>query len=156
MEITCRTCKQTKPALEFYFDKRKAGHHYKECKKCAGQRSIQNLHKRMENPEFKAQYAAKQSEAYYRLYQGKRTERHRQNEVWRKYHLSNEQYQEMLDAQNNECACCHDPFTRTPHVDHDHSTDKVRGLLCGPCNHGIGLLGDTLEGLLKAVAYLQS
>lgn len=95
----------------------------------------------------------KQREAWYKLYQGKRTESNRQNELQRRYHLSNEQYQAMLTAQNNACACCHDEFTKTPHVDHDHETDEVRGLLCSDCNHGIGFLGDTLEGVLKAVAY---
>ena len=40
-------------------------------------------------------------------------------------------------------------------VDHDHQTGALRGLLCGSCNRGIGLLpGDSLEGVLLAAAYL--
>lgn len=40
-------------------------------------------------------------------------------------------------------------------VDHDHTTGRVRGVLCNWCNTAIGRLGDTLEGVLKAVRYLE-
>ncbi len=39
--------------------------------------------------------------------------------------------------------------------DHDHGTSVFRGWLCGSCNRGIGLLGDNIEGLKKALAYLE-
>jgi len=41
------------------------------------------------------------------------------------------------------------------YLDHCHDTDVFRGWLCHKCNVGIGLLGDTLEGLNKAIAYLE-
>ena len=41
-------------------------------------------------------------------------------------------------------------------VDHDHKTQRVRGMLCHGCNKGIGMLGDTLEAVLAAVEYLQA
>ena len=40
-------------------------------------------------------------------------------------------------------------------VDHDHNTMEIRGLLCDPCNTGLGLLGDNTEGLLSALRYLE-
>lgn len=40
-------------------------------------------------------------------------------------------------------------------LDHDPVNIKFRGWLCGPCNRAIGALGDTLEGLMKAVEYLK-
>ena len=53
-----------------------------------------------------------------------------------------ELYDEMLNSQGNVCALC---GTDTPggrwnrfHADHDHNTDKPRGLLCMSCNHTIG------------------
>lgn len=40
-------------------------------------------------------------------------------------------------------------------VDHDHKTDKVRGLLCDACNRGIGFLREDLKTFKKAIKYLE-
>ena len=40
-------------------------------------------------------------------------------------------------------------------LDHDHVTDKFRGWICNECNTGMGLLGDNIEGLEKALHYLR-
>lgn len=42
------------------------------------------------------------------------------------------------------------------HVDHDHVTDTVRGLLCRTCNLGLGMLGDSIEKLQLAMDYLMA
>jgi Recombination endonuclease VII len=41
------------------------------------------------------------------------------------------------------------------HLDHDHATGAFRGWLCMCCNTAIGKLGDTVEGLNRAVAYIE-
>lgn len=46
------------------------------------------------------------------------------------------------------------PGERQLALDHDHDTNKFRGWLCWQCNTGLGLLGDTLVGLMKAVQYV--
>jgi hypothetical protein len=49
--------------------------------------------------------------------------------------VTDEQYAAMLDAQGGHCALCPStPKTRRLHVDHDHATGKLRGLLCHRCN----------------------
>jgi hypothetical protein len=49
--------------------------------------------------------------------------------------LTYPQYLEMLEAQNGQClGCGKEPQGRALHVDHDHETGRVRGLLCTPCN----------------------
>lgn len=53
------------------------------------------------------------------------------------------------------CEACKRVFVGTPHADHVHGTDIFRGWLCGQCNTGIGMLGDNIEGLGRAIAYLE-
>ena len=55
------------------------------------------------------------------------------------------------------CECCGQPPGKYAlALDHDHVTGAFRGWLCGKCNVAIGMLGDTLDGVLRAVQYLQS
>ena len=80
-----------------------------------------------------------------------------QRRWWRErvYGITDEIYEQMLESQGNACACCRSPFGESrPHIDHDHETGLVRGLLCRGCNVGIGALGDDLEGVQRAAAYL--
>lgn len=54
------------------------------------------------------------------------------------------------------CECCGNPSGKYRfNLDHSHTTGKFRGWLCNKCNAAIGALGDTLEGVLRAAAYLQ-
>jgi Recombination endonuclease VII len=54
------------------------------------------------------------------------------------------------------CECCGKaPRKNGMHLDHCHLTGEFRGWLCGPCNQGIGLLGDAEGGLQLAIKYLK-
>lgn len=53
------------------------------------------------------------------------------------------------------CESCERLLDAAPHFDHDHATGQFRGWLCSQCNTGIGLLGDDVHGLEKAIAYLK-
>jgi hypothetical protein len=70
------------------------------------------------------------------------------------YNLSMDDFASLLQSQDNKCAICQDPFSKTPHVDHDHTTGKIRGLLCNNCNAGIGFLKDSPKLLRLAIEYL--
>jgi hypothetical protein len=72
----------------------------------------------------------------------------------REYGLTEEEYNNMVLSQNNVCVICNKPSSRTLHIDHDHVTGKVRGLLCSNCNLGIGLLQEDLTILNRAIEYL--
>ena len=87
--------------------------------------------------------------------QGKYVYAHR---VRRTYGVSEGLYNLILDYQGGKCAICRkEPSGKFKNlsVDHDHTTKKVRGLLCNNCNRGLGLLGDTVERLEAAIRYIK-
>lgn len=78
------------------------------------------------------------------------------------YGVTLEQYDALAAKQNNLCAICGKPQPgyedgepKLLCVDHDHSTKKIRGLLCYKCNCGIGMLCDNITLLQEAVEYLK-
>lgn len=84
----------------------------------------------------------------------------RQGDRFRRYELSKEDYECLVEQQGNLCAICEQPpknFDRYGLVvDHDHRTGEIRGLLCNRCNMGIGLFDDDPEKLKKAIAYVMA
>ena len=75
--------------------------------------------------------------------------------VKRKFGVSAEQVEQLRNQQGEKCAICRAPLADRPNVDHCHSTGKVRGLLCRPCNLSLGGFKDSLEILLNAALYLE-
>lgn len=72
-----------------------------------------------------------------------------------RYGLTIEDEVDILGRQGGGCGICGGPSGRKQfELDHDHVTGKLRGLLCPRCNKGIGLLGDSAEGVRKALDYL--
>lgn len=75
------------------------------------------------------------------------------------YGLSMGAWEELLNTQGWLCALCGRDLStctrRGIHVDHDHATGAIRGVLCTGCNTGLGALGDNVEGLRRALAYLE-
>jgi hypothetical protein len=75
------------------------------------------------------------------------------------YGITEQDYERMLEEQGNTCAVCNappKPFTTKSeprlHIDHCHTTGKVRGLLCGHCNSALGQARDDpaiLQGLIE-------
>lgn len=70
-----------------------------------------------------------------------------------------EQFQKIVEEQEHTCPICKRLFInmspKNIHVDHDHVTGKIRGVLCVKCNRGIGFLGDNVEIIKNAILYLQ-
>lgn len=69
------------------------------------------------------------------------------------YGMTMAQYDERLTSQGGACAICK-ISTRKFHIDHDHATGKVRGILCDACNKALGVFGDDAEGIRNVLKYL--
>lgn len=87
--------------------------------------------------------------------------------IFERYGINSVQYEELFRKQSGKCAICPKElvlYGRWTHIDHDHSCcasqtkgcgQCVRGLLCQPCNLGLGNFRDSEEFLLRAIDYLK-
>ncbi len=73
--------------------------------------------------------------------------------IKRTYGLTYDDYQKLYDSQGGACAICKQKLKLF--VDHDHKTNKVRGLLCNNHNVAIGHFQDNTDYLLEAINYLK-
>lgn len=70
------------------------------------------------------------------------------------YGISLDEFQDLLKQQDNRCAICK-ILLDDPHVDHDHNTGIIRGILCNNCNVALGLFKDDILILEEAIKYLK-
>lgn len=70
------------------------------------------------------------------------------------YGITPDDYRRMLREQKGLCAIC-GKSEKNMHIDHDHETGKVRGIICVSCNHMLGRAYDDIDILLNAVQYLR-
>jgi len=84
---------------------------------------------------------------------------HRDLNLIAKYGVTEEAYQVLEQVQNHKCKICgihiNEIKQKVFDVDHDHATGRVRGLLCGGCNRGLGAFKDNPTSVLKAIQYLK-
>lgn len=80
----------------------------------------------------------------------------RSSSLKQRYGISIEQYEKMVEEQNNLCYICKkDNFGKPLVVDHNHSTGKVRNLLCRGCNLGLGNANENILILRNMIKYLK-
>lgn len=80
----------------------------------------------------------------------------RGNQIERTYKLDLASYHDMVIAQKGICAACLTPIVNeTPHIDHDHDTGAVRGLVHSVCNSVLGFMNDDVTKLENLVKYLR-
>ena len=74
-----------------------------------------------------------------------------------RYDLALDDYERLRFSQGNRCAICERPANPNEWlaVDHDHTTEVIRGLLCQTCNRGLGHFKDDLQLLYRACRYLE-
>ena len=144
----CNVCKIDKDIKDFEWQKNRPNPR-KTCQTCRSKRrwlsiiSDSDKHKHFLNVR--------------RIWRIKNREKININWILNNHEFTLEQYQKMLNDQGYLCGLCDNilDMGRNTHIDHDHETGAVRGLICTRCNTGIGQCGDTIGGLLQCVAYLQ-
>jgi recombination endonuclease VII len=73
----------------------------------------------------------------------------------RRYGVSAAQVAAWIESQGGVCPICLTGLDGKAHVDHDHETGEVRGILCFNCNGGLGQFGDNVRRLQRAIDYLR-
>ena len=150
----CKTCKVEKSVSE-YSIAQKAGTMGKDgymrntiiyktsCKECYKKKSLERYHK-LSSGEKQARASKNSSNnpEYRKAYKLKN-----------KYGLTTEEFSAMVLDQNNKCKIC-DGEMSPPQVDHDHTTGKVRSLLCRACNTSLGLLREDPQILRNMISYI--
>lgn len=158
-EKQCLKCGVVKPFDNFSPDKRRADWRQGQCKVC---RTAQMQEHRAKDPE-KSREIARRSFAKnrkkgteYRLEWKRRNgDKVRGYALKSRYDITQEQVDQMKSEQGGLCPLCARelPAIRA-HTDHSHATGKIRGILCGGCNIGLGFI-EKPDFLPRALAYLK-
>jgi len=106
---------------------------------------------RQKNKEYYKEYGKK----YYQKNKEELRKDAKKRQLLREYNLSKEEFEKIFLKQNCECAICHKLFENMPCVDHNHKTNKVRGLLCISCNVLIAMAQDDIIILENTIKYLR-
>ena len=128
----CVKCKNEKRESDFYENLRASSGLHSYCKKCV---TDVNASWKRKNPLKARSYAIKA-----------------------RYGISEDKVRDLLARQNFKCAICmvKIDFRFSGHIDHDHKSGEVRGILCGSCNRAIGLLKDDHVVIAEAAAYIEN
>jgi hypothetical protein len=130
MLVVCTRCRESKPPEAFAFHRTTKRHPrglQSECRSCQSMRRREEL--------------------------ARDPMRNIRQQVRQRYGLSLNDLAAMKVAQGGVCAICGSPGRL--HVDHDHDSGRIRGLLCNRCNLAIGQFGDESELLRQAARYVE-
>lgn len=159
----CKVCGELKPLEQFY---RAAGMRDGRRSDCAACNLAAKKRRYDADPETAIgrvkqwqQENAERLNAYRRAHNAtpERKRALRDGYYRRTFGISADNVDAMLEAQGGGCAICgwRPERLASMHVDHCHSTGRIRGLLCINCNQGIGKFAEDPDRLAKAAAYLR-
>ena len=139
----CSRCHKEKPIIDFYKCSLKKSNWCKKCYIEAGKIWV-NRDRKSNREKYRARNRAWFRKHRYqaKMYRLKQT-----------YGVPHDLWEELFTKQNKKCAIC--GLEKTLSLDHDHTTEKVRGLLCNNCNLGIGLMKDKISIVRSALKYLE-
>jgi hypothetical protein len=116
-------------------------------------KKLQNKKYREENKEYFENYR-KQNAEKFAEYRKAWKLKNRSKIRTEKYDLTPEEFESLEQQQQSKCKICETDCSLV--IDHCHSTNKVRGLLCNSCNIALGFMKDNPNTLIKAAEYLKS
>jgi hypothetical protein len=151
----CTTCRVDKPLDTDHYFFRLTGQSSSQCKDCVAKRAKA---RRYSNLEATRAYGRNQAKAWRKAHPQESRARSKDIRTKRLYGLSREAYYAKLAVQGTCCAICGSTKPGNQgkfHLDHDHTTGKVRAFLCAPCNMGLGYFKDDPLRLELAAAYLR-
>lgn len=127
----------------------------KDCTNCGVEKDLSDFHRSSKASDGHASWCKACTNSIARE-QRKRTyskENKRKWQLMTRYRMTSEDLVRRKEEQNGNCAICGCPLANKFHVDHDHNTGKVRGILCHRCNIRLGGWDD-VEWRVKAIKYL--
>jgi hypothetical protein len=158
----CSKCRELKALDQFYAEKTCRDGVRPDCKSCFAARAKARYEaKRDDIIAYVSQWQKDNPErvrAYRKQYNASRKSELREGHLKRKFGITLADFEAMLAAQGGGCAICGRPAPEgtSLHVDHDHETGVVRGLLCFTCNGALGMLTENEEHLARAADYVSS
>ena len=158
----CSKCNDLKPLDQFYAEKSCRDGLRPDCKSCFAARAKARYEaKREDIIAYVSQWQKDNAErvrAYRKQYNASRKSELREGHLKRKFGITLDDFEAMLEAQGGGCAICgrSAPEGTSLHVDHDHETGVVRGLLCFTCNGALGMFTEDEEHLARAADYVNS
>jgi hypothetical protein len=126
------------------------GEKYMKAKYYQRRKDYYNAHKVEINASRRKKYSVLPAEK-----KGKLNEQSRTYNLKKKYGLTPNQFEQMFIDQAGRCGICNENMVKgqLTHVDHDHVTGRVRGLLCNLCNTKLGWYEDNKDAIIN---YLSS
>ena len=160
-EKKCSRCGKIKKYWEFNKNSSSPDGLYSRCRVCSRELSREHYYSvakfRKKTPEQKAQkvkaeYERRRKNPYLRV-----AENHRAlaRKIGIDYNVLEKHYERQFMKQQAHCAIC-GRVTEELCIDHNHTTNHLRGLLCRDCNYGIGCFKDDVSFLSKGADYLAS
>jgi len=160
---TCSKCGISKTELEFESVKHGNRVTYRNCCKACRKEYVRLRSLSEEVQKRKKDYYHAHKEKYSKMSAvWMKNNRARLNEqrIIKTYGVDMSWFHRQYVIQGGVCAICGssvDPVTtKNTHIDHCHTTGKVRGILCHLCNRGIGHFKDSIDTLESAIKYLKA
>jgi|SRR5665213_372425 len=147
----CRKCKAEKPLTDFGVWRYSQDGRKIYCRSCLVERQKDYA---VRHPEAVSQRAS----SWNKMNPERRKFNSMRSALMIDFGMAIEDYELLLQNQNGLCLGCykhHSQFKHRLQVDHDHATNKIRGLLCGPCNRTLGIVSENPMTLRRLADYLE-